>query len=408
MLSSMKKIVIVALLIICLVAPQVQAQTVTTDRAVLLAQIQELLSLVGLLQQQLDTMRGVVPTYTTPTTLPVADRVTLEDFPRAIDPWSANIKTTSVPKNAYKAHYFNTEQPNIILKSEIVPKVAVAYAWGDGNDFEIDSEEFGGWWVGDITIPTNGMYVVSTAESWSESRVMIDGRVIKTEATEEVRVFLTAGVYRVEVEYVNNWHTTDFAMNILPETPTFSLPEIRSEISEYSGAENWYIGVYESGNFNKTISTDVTAMSDSAILFLASYAQVDWNVKANSSLEAVVYASYEAGTTLSGVPNGVPVFKVDYETLATEYSLEEGCDSYQGVSFSACEYIDQLTKVDSSIRTLTGSLTSTFSGGYSEQSIVAPEITLSAKKRVEILDSYAAAKAEAMTDTESQSIENIF
>lgn len=403
----MKKIITTALLLLFLIAPQTHAQT--TDRAALLAQIQQLLSLIESLQQQLETRQGVSTTFMIPSaTEPVEKAITLHDFPEATQSWSNSIQIGSVPKNSYKAHYFNTKQPDTIVKSEIVPKVAVSYTWADGQGFKINSEDFGGFWIGDIDISSDGNYTISTAESWSESRVFIDDRLIKTQSRDEVTLFLEEGTYRVEVEYVNNWHTTDFAMNILPEESELSLAEVKTKLSKYSDAENWYVGVYESGNFNKSITVDVTDMDKESILFLSSYSQVEWNIDANSSLKAVVYASYEAGTMVQGVPDGVPVFKVGYDTLASEYSLEEHCDSYRGTHFSACEYIDQLNKVDSSVRGLTGSLTDTFSGGYSETYIKAPEIELSSAKRNEFLESYEAAKEEAVSELESQSIGNIF
>lgn len=332
----------------------------------------------------------------------------LSSFPSAKNSWSNRFTATSIPKNSYQAFYFNTKQPNTVVAKVVVPQVAISYARDDGGAFKIKSDDFGGYWVGNIDISADGNYEVSTAESWSESRVIISGREVKTQRDESVLVYFKKGTYKVEVEFVNNWHTTDFAMNILPQNNQYSLADLKEKLSSYKNAKNWYVGVSETENSNRRLNINTSKMSEDSILFLNSYSQLNWVLTANKFIKAIVVSSYEPGTIVSGVPNGVPVFYAKYDTIASEYSLDENCDSYRGSSFSACDYIDQLSKIDRSLLELTGRKVDTFTGAYSSTSLTAPDKVISDAVRKSILKSYSDAKAEATSESKSQSISNIF
>lgn len=413
-IAHMKKIMFGLVLVSIITlsyAPSASAQT--ASRETLLQQIQSLLALIKSLQEQLALKNGA---QTTPGTfnVPRADETSTEkapglsSFPTAKNPWSTRFTPTSVPKNSYQAYYINTRQPNTIVFKAVVPQVAISYAWDDGGTFKIASEDFGGYWVGNIDIAADGNYEVSTAESWSESRVIINGREIKTQTEESVPVYLKKGTYKVGVEFVNNWHTTDFAMNILPQNTQYSGAELKEKLSPYKNAKNWYVGVYETENSNRRLSLDTSRMSEDSILFLNSYSQLNWVLTANKFVKAVVVSSYEPGTIVSGVPTGVPVFYATYDTIASEYSLDENCDSYRGSVFSLCDYIDQLSKIDNSLFVLTGRKMDTFTGAYSPTILTAPGKVISDTVRKSILRSYSDAKAEAISESESQSISNIY
>ena len=394
-------------------APSVSAQTPSRD--VLLQQIESLLELVRSLQEQLAQMEGA-DTTPSPSTfkIPKADGVLaqkapdLSSFPIAKNPWSTRFPTRSVPKNSYQAYYINTKQPDTIVSKTIVPQVAISYAWDDGGTFKIVSEDFGGYWVGNIDITTDGNYEVSTAESWSESRVIINSREIKTQRKGSVPVYLKKGTYTVEVEFVNNWHTTDFSMNILPQSVQYSATELKQKLSSYKKAKNWYVGVYETENADRRLNIDLSQMSEDSILFLNSYSQLNWVLTANKSVQAIVVSSYEPGTIVTGVPSDVPVFYAKYGAVASEYSLDEDCDSYKKSNFSACGYIDQLVKIDTSLLNITGRRVDTFTGDYGPTTLVAPGKVISDAVRRKILQSYSDAKTEAKLESDSQSISNIF
>jgi len=379
----------------------------------MLKQIESLLALIKSLQEQLELKNGGQDTRSTFTIPKATEKVKekapdLSSFPIAKNPWSTRFPVSSIPKNSYQAFYFNTRQPNTVVAKAIVPQVAISYDLDNEGAFKIMSEDFGGYWVGNIDIAADGNYEVSTAEGWSESRVIIDGREVKTQKDESILVYFKKGTYKVEAEFVNNWHTTGFAMNILPQNMQYSAAELKEKLSSYKNAENWYVGVYETGNFNRRLSVNTSKMSEDSILFLNSYSQLNWVLTTNKFIKAIVVSSYEPGTIVSGVPSGVPVFYAKFDSLASEYSLDENCDSYKGFSFSACSEIDQLTKIDSSLFELTGRKADTFTGAYSPTSLTAPGKVISEAVRKNILKSYSDAKEEATLESESQSILNIF
>ncbi len=348
-------------------------------------------------------MRPLTPTV--PSVVDVSKRPTLESFPIATNPWSAKINPTGIPTDAYKAYYFNTNAPATIISTKTVPAVAISYAW---SDIGIKSEDFGGFWIGQISVPADGKYLVTTAESWSESRVIINHRLIKTQGNDSASIYLTKGTYTIEVEFVNNWHTTDFSMNVMPEVKEWSREDLASELKKVtSGAVNTYVGVYESANENRDIIVDLSKSTDASILFLASYSQVNWVFKNPHAIKAVVVGSYDKGIQVRGVPTGVPVYYTSYDVLPFEYSLEVSCANYEDY-LDACEDIDQLLKVDDEVQWLTGKKINTFTGTYSADTLVVPGTVVTEAVRTRILNSYTTTRQTAALNKQKTTLDGVF
>ena len=167
----------------------------STDNSAL---IRMLLEQVAILQAQLTKMKAGENQISQAGTAPI-----LTSFPIATKFWSKSILPANIPQNSYRAYYFNTNEPEKHLTTKTVPKVAVSYIY---DEIGIPSEDFGGYWIGNITMPVSGNYVISTDESWSESQVIIDERLVKNQSKDSVTIYLKKGTYKVEVEYKNNWH----------------------------------------------------------------------------------------------------------------------------------------------------------------------------------------------------------
>jgi hypothetical protein len=161
-------------------------------------------------------------------------------------------------------------------------------------------------------------------------------------------------------------------MNLLPEEKIWTRGELATKMKGLGGTHpNTYVGVYESANENREVTVDLKNSKATGVLFLASYSQVHWVIKNPTSIKAVVVGSYEKGTQVRGVPNGVPIYYTDYETLPYEYSLAENCDSYQDF-IAACEYIYQLSSIDEALVAITGRKLDSFTGEYAANVLTVP------------------------------------
>ena len=220
----------------------------------------------------------------------------LSNFEYAKNRWITNLPPTDIPSNSYLARYFDKSEPYNIVKSEVVPKVSINYAWNKGPGFTIDSQSFGAHWVGELIVNKKQNYSLRISESHSDFRININGYEVltnKSRSHNSLVIELDPGSYQVEVEFLNNWHTTGFAMRLAPETKIYSFQEAQKKITSFSEEyDTLYAGVYEGGADNHSINLDLTEKAAKPIvLLLDSYDNVDWIINniANTKIAYIAY-----------------------------------------------------------------------------------------------------------------------
>ena len=93
--------------------------------------------------------------------------------------------------------------------------MGVHYAWDEFHG--IPAEDFAACWLGKLRVEKSGRYRFHMQQSRSAARVLLDRHVIyEGSAPETPNIWLEAGEYALEVEYVNNWHTADFSIALKP------------------------------------------------------------------------------------------------------------------------------------------------------------------------------------------------
>ena len=375
-----KRFLVIFLLVIIMGGVGVTQARASTDNSAL---IRMLLEQVAILQAQLTKMKAGENQISQAGTAPI-----LTSFPIATKFWSKSILPANIPQNSYRAYYFNTNEPEKHLTTKTVPKVTVSYIY---DEIGIPSEDFGGYWIGNITMPVSGNYVISTDESWSESQVIIDERLVKNQSKDSVTIYLKKGTYKVEVEYKNNWHTTGFSMNLLPVKKQWKLGDLSNELKKIAdSAKNTYVSIYESENENREVTLDLSDNKDTGILFLSSYSQINWIIKNPRSIDVVVVSSFKKGTVVDGLPSHVPVYFLEeneMNLLPPEHSLEVDCGSYKNIK-NLCDYTNQLKRIDDAVIGLTGKKIDTFTGLTSADFVKVPGIILTNTLRKQIYDSY--------------------
>ena len=77
-------------------------------------------------------------------------------------------------------------------------------------------EHVAAYWTGKIHIRKGGYYRFRINQSWSDTRILLNRHRIYEGSHDRnsPRVWLDPGQYTLEVEYLNNWHTTKFELGL--------------------------------------------------------------------------------------------------------------------------------------------------------------------------------------------------
>jgi hypothetical protein len=332
----------------------------------------------------------------------------LDTFPLAANRWLDRFAPPEIPRDAFQSWYFDSTRPDVVVKSGIVPGIVVNYAWDQGDGFRLPSENFAGYWVGSVRAAADGEHVLAVSQSWADVRVVLDGRKLPNE--EEVRVWLDAGYHQLEVEFLNNWHTTDFAVSLRPAFREYSLAEARALLQPLeASAEVWYAGVYESSSPDHSIRLALSAAAPTdVVLVLSSYSQVDWRLAADASidLKAVVVNSFEPGTLVSS-PGGVGVLlPLRRGQLEATYTLETDCHDVGAVFH--CEHFHELRKLDDSVRRLTARPVVAFAGEYGAAALSLPTRRLDAAERARLEQESVSVEQARQNSLRQQNPEALF
>lgn len=167
-----------------------------------------------------EPIAAIPPLETEPPVPPQDDKqqpAALGSYPLAEHSWGDTFNPQkSTPSQGYFVWYINTNQPKQVIGRETVSSIAINYPFD--QFLKIPSEDFGAYWVGQLHVPQRGAYRISADISWAKMRVMLNRHIIaeSENSSENQMVWLEPGDYLLEVEYINNWHTTSFQLTVAP------------------------------------------------------------------------------------------------------------------------------------------------------------------------------------------------
>ncbi len=298
----------------------------------------------------------------------------LEDFSKATKTWGSKLNPTGkVPKQGFSAYYLNTNNPGTVISKAEVKSIGINYSYSDFHD--INSKDFGAYWVGKTTVDQATIKTITVSQSWAKTRLLINGAIVyEGGSDQEIQVQFEPGEYLIEVEYVNNWHTTEFSVNFLDTVKKLSLSEIGKELQKQISGKYavYYAGVYESKSQDLGIDVNVGRIDGPMVLFLSSYSTINWNINNThkADIKAIVYGSYSPGTRVTGdIP--ASALLLNSKKRLGNYRKQANCRCTGGSRFH-CEGSSIMPTIKS-LESLTKNKVAGFSGAYSTSAIPIPQ-----------------------------------
>lgn len=353
---------------------------------------------------------GTPPNGNTPIQLAAPPGNGIDNYPLAQNTWGDTLNPTNqMPTSGFDVYYINTNQPTQVIARSHSNRIAINYAWADF--YGIPSEDFGGYWVGKLNVPTTALYQFAIDQSWAKTRIIIDRRVIFEGGGKDTpTIELSAGTHTLEVEYINNWHTTGFQLTVETIKPVYTPTDLTAAVAGLNLPANtvvYAVGVYESRNADNRISLQAPATGLPYLLMLSSYNAVNWEVSGRSPV-AVIYNQSKQGSTV-GASGQPPILawegSINYST--TQDTLPS-CHCVGG-RFHCESDADDLSTLNNNVRQWTGFPLVGVSGKYGATALIIPEkilnqqtIAASQNKQRQI-----DAQRQACTDEQRKGFEQI-
>lgn len=250
----------------------------------------------------------------------------LSQFPRVDDAWGEVLPgRQNMPKQGYRVFYLTTGRPEDVAKSgyfspfmgdknlnldasaygtlwqqnrkriiaqETVSDIFVEYQHNELKN--IPAHEFAAYWIGRIDVKETAMYEFAPKQSWAGVRILLNRHRIyesTAHAKPPVSVRLTPGTYVLEVEYVNNWHTVSFALDVFERKAVAQTADLKSPLTSLNLPSNSVVYVASVGRAEKGKQINVNYPQDPRpyVLILSSQEPVHWELFGHQAPQAVIY-----------------------------------------------------------------------------------------------------------------------
>jgi hypothetical protein len=273
-----------------------------------------------------------------------------------------NIKG-EMPATGFKAIYIDRNKPDVIAFEEPVSSIAIDYAY---NEFhQIDSPNFGAYWVGKLNFNKNVTKQIDISQSWAHSRIIIDGKLIFDKADRSASLFydFSAGEHVIEVEHYNNWHTVQFKVAVTDVVSFTTEAAITAyfQQNKLDVAEVYYVSVHKSSAPDSTIHVVLPETKKPAVLWLDSYSPVDWILEGPSDgIYAVALSSFSTGARVTGKKID---HRFDLKSWVGVANETMRCSCMSG--YFLCEDKRDLLSVARGLRDVTGNELTAYAVNYS-------------------------------------------
>lgn len=200
-----------------------------------------------------------------------------------------------LPEKGFDAYYFHQDKMSKPVAKDNVSHIAMNYVYDEFHN--IPSEKFAALWAGYLNVPQNTKMSMQYDLSWSQLRVFLNGKKVfehrNREEEEEKNkgyfdLMVPKGKNRLEVEYINHWHTVGFSMNPQPKL-TQSHQDKAQKLADNPDYELVYVKVGDIVNQDRTLPITLPKTNKPIVLVLESSYTIFWQIQPSASpLKAVV------------------------------------------------------------------------------------------------------------------------
>jgi uncharacterized protein YecT (DUF1311 family) len=299
-----------------------------------------------------------------------------KDYPVVTSTWGDRLAPgVSAPLGRFNAYYLRSGATASLIATATVDTVSINYPWDEFH--KIKSEDFEGYWTGRFQYAKATPVLISVDQSWSRTRVIIDRKLIYDGSSiARVPFVFSPGVHAVEVEFINNWHTTSLNVTFEESVEPLAKSELRSRLQSLAPANTvvQVAAVYESRSQDNTLDLTLAPLQVPVILVLASHKAVHWRITNPDGVEirAIVYGSNAPGSRVEVAQRGKVPRLLVRESLAA-YDTMPRCDCAGGEFH--CEG-DNLAGTVQTLSSMLGFPVTGFSGQYNPAALVLPAIVV--------------------------------
>ena len=301
--------------------------------------------------------------------------------------WASEITAgKQIPTGKFLAFYLSKNDPKNVVFSETVESVNLNFAYDEFH--KIPSENFIAYWVGNFDFKQDAQQMILADFSWANLRISVDGEQIfdsENAGSKALMHKFNKGRHKIEVWFVNNWHTTSLLVDFKDEPKFHKQSEVITKLKGQK-FDIWLAAVYESGAQDNKIRVTLEKARKPLVVMLSSYRAVRWEVSnphGNKILAALVF-NPRSSINLKENVYFMDDYGYDEDTEIKCYCVNGGADFH-------CEGGDINSKNDR-VRKDFGQNLGGFSGSYGAITLNLPSILIDesvlakdaeAKKRIE-------------------------
>ena len=301
--------------------------------------------------------------------------------------WASEITAgKQIPTGKFLAFYLSKDDPKNVVFSETVENINLNFAYDEFH--KIPSQNFIAYWVGNFDFKQDAQQMILADFSWANLRIAVDGEQIFDSENAGSKALVhkfNKGRHKIEVWFVNNWHTTSLLVDFKDEPKFHKQSEVVAKLKGQK-FDIWLAAVYESGAQDNKIRVTLEKARKPLVVMLSSYRAVRWEVSnphGNKILAALVF-NPRSSINLKENVYFMDDYGYDEDTEIKCYCVNGGADFH-------CEGGDINSKNDR-VRKDFGQNLGGFSGSYGAITLNLPSILIDesvlakdaeAKKRIE-------------------------
>ncbi len=234
------------------------------------------------------------------------------------------LKGEVLPKDEFLAIYFNKDNPNKIAFKEIVKNVNI-------NDREEnfgikDSEKFVAYWGGVFEFKKDVSKEFMFNSGGKKVRIFVDDKIIYEGKKRGALTYdFTKGEHKIEIEFINLWHSTEFSLKMIDILEWHSENEVAADIKKEFGDVDFDLvlaSVYGSKEVHNKVTLKLEKFKKPVVLLLGSLRDVDYVLQNPYNNKILAVLVYGMSNFISG---DYKVYFIDKDLHAYDYAPKCSC-----------------------------------------------------------------------------------